>query len=106
MSSNAYMFSVVVALIGMATVFVGLSVMSLMMILLRRIFRSEGSRIPGEAPPPLKASIRPVSPDTRWVIAAVAAYLSEEAQQTDRSAARWQPPADAKQDPWINQTRM
>lgn len=105
MNSEAYLFSVVVALIGMTTVFVGLTLLSLMMMLLRRFFRAEGRAVGGPVPSPIEMGIRPASPDTRWVVAAVAAYLSDEARDSGRSAAEWCPSPGLAQDPWVNQPK-
>ena len=106
MNSDVYLFSVVVALIGMTTVFVGLTLLSLMMRLLRRVFPDEGPAVGGPGPSPLKISIRPTPHDTRWVVAAVAVFLSEEARRSDRTAAGWRPSAGETYDPWVALPRV
>lgn len=106
MSPNVYLFSVVAAAIGMTTVFIGLTLLSLMMVFLRRLFRAQGEPTQGIAPQPIKITIRPAQRDTRWVIAAVALFLTEEAKQSERSAERWRPRVDERHDPWMVQPRV
>lgn len=106
MNSEMYVYVVVVALIGMTTVFVGLSLLSLMMILLRRLFRV-ASVVPSprpKAPAPVASEGAPG--DRRWVYAAVAAFLEEEWTRRGVSASRWRPAADERSDPWIGQPRF
>lgn len=106
MNSEAFLFSVVVALIGMATVFTGLTLLSLMMMFLRKLFPTRETPLRGAVPPPLKMSIPFDVRDTRWVVAAVAAYLCDEARASEHSAARWRPTAGDRQDPWVAQPRV
>lgn len=102
MNPEMYIYTLVVALIGMLTVFVGLTLLSIMMVLLRRIFGNAPT--PRPAPIPLKAVSRQRPEKRRWVLAAVAAYLAAEEQEHGRSAASWVPGASTDQ--WTVQPKL
>ena len=102
MNPEMYIYTLVVALIGMLTVFIGLTLLSIMMVLLRRLFGNAPTHAP--APTPLKAVRRQRPESKRWVLAAVAAYLAVEEREHDRSAASWVP--DTSTDQWTVQPKL
>lgn len=105
MNPEMYVYTLVVALIGMTTVFVGLSLLSLMMMLLRRMFQAE-ARGMGTAPTPIEGSTLRGESDRRWVLAAAAAFLAAEEEESSRTAADWKPRPTQSGDQWSIQPRL
>ncbi|HUX20366.1 MAG TPA: OadG family transporter subunit [Spirochaetia bacterium] len=104
MNPEMFVYTLVVALIGMTTVFVGLTLLSLMMLLLRRIFGSEVGARP--TPTPIKGSVVQNGSDHRWVIAAAAVFLEEETAEGNRSAAGWTPEPIGAGGEWYTRSRV
>lgn len=105
MNSEMYVFTVVVAVIGMVTVFTALTLLSLMMMALKRAFPTTSVASAVKPHPPVTASLRPVADDATWVAAAAAAYLALEEEEGRRSAEAWKPATADRLDPWMNQSR-
>ncbi len=103
MNPEMYVFTIVVALIGMVTVFTSLTLLSLMMMGLRRIFPSAAVTDSIKPQPPVAATYEPTDVDQRWVVVGAAAFLALE-QESGRSAEAWKPASDDRIDPWINQS--
>jgi Na+-transporting methylmalonyl-CoA/oxaloacetate decarboxylase gamma subunit len=103
MNSETYAYTLLAALIGMSTVFIGLTLLSLMMMLLRRFFKAEVPRAATSRRSPAPLRLRGTAADTRWVLAAAAVFLETESGQVHRSARRWKPTVGTPLDPWLNQ---
>jgi Na+-transporting methylmalonyl-CoA/oxaloacetate decarboxylase gamma subunit len=104
MNPEMYAYTLVVALIGMTTVFVGLTLLSLMMVLLRRMFGTEARQ--NSTPTPIDGSTLRDTADTRWVLAAAAAFLDAEENQSNRTAADWKPGSTESNGQWSIQPRL
>jgi len=105
MNPEMYVYTIVVALIGMVTVFSSLTLLSLMMMGLRRIFPSTSVTDSFEPQPPVTATYEPTDIDRRLVVAGAAAYLALEEEESRRSAESWKPASGDRLDPWMNQSR-
>ncbi len=90
MEQTPIAFAGTVTILGMGVVFFFLAVLSLGMVWLRRAYG--GSAQPG-APAPVEdaSAAAPARHDARWVAAAVAAWLAEQGQFDEVSAAPWDP---------------
>jgi Na+-transporting methylmalonyl-CoA/oxaloacetate decarboxylase gamma subunit len=103
MNVESYGYTVFTMILGMLVVFFALVALSLMMVALKRVVgpqsrfgrrqqaREEGTAVAqeGKRPP-------------RWLEAAVAAYLAEEAVETERPSAEPWPPEVNHYDPWFS----
>jgi len=83
-------FAGTVTILGMGVVFFFLAMLSLGMAALRRTY---GGAEPAPAPATAEqtASAAPARHDARWVAAAVAAWLAQQGQFDEVSAAPWDP---------------
>ena len=79
-----------VTILGMGVVFLFLALLSLGMVWLRRAY---GGSAQAGAPAPVEdaSAAVPARHDARWVAAAVAAWLAEQGQFDEVSAAPWDP---------------
>jgi Na+-transporting methylmalonyl-CoA/oxaloacetate decarboxylase gamma subunit len=102
MNVEIFSYSLVTTVLGMLVVFLSLTALSVMMVVLKRIFTGEGET---------DREIKPKRPQVRggagsseqtpvWVPAAVAAYLAEE-QEPDRLTADPWDAVTNRYDPWI-----
>jgi sodium pump decarboxylase gamma subunit len=90
MEQTPIAFAGTVTILGMGVVFFFLALLSLGMAWLRRVYG--GSAQPGAPVPAEDASAAaPARHDARWVAAAVAAWLAEQGQFDEVSAAPWDP---------------
>lgn len=108
---QAYSYTVLSSIIGMLIVFAFLGFLSLMMVVIKRIFEKQPdtgkTSLPKSSPEggkPAESGVKDTVTDNSWVIAAVAAYLDEEDQP--KSALSWQPAESEKHDPWVNVPRI
>jgi sodium pump decarboxylase gamma subunit len=94
MEQESLAFAGIVTILGMGVVFFFLALLSLGMVGLRRMYGGPGR---GAAPTPAAADAGPTAAtaparhDARWVAAAVAAWLAEQGQFDEVSAAPWDP---------------
>ena len=113
MNVEVYSYSLFTTVLGMLVVFLSLSALSVMMVVLKRIFSAEDktagrSRSERTATRKVKAesSEQPetarLMPD--WVPVAVAAYLAEEQEPDRPSADPWNAVVN-QYDPWITASR-
>ena len=92
-------FASTVTILGMGVVFFFLALLSLGMVGLRRAYGGDAraaSPAPAEdvataAGPAAPAAVAPGRHDARWVAAAVAAWLAQQGQFDEVSAAPWDP---------------
>ena len=105
---QAYSYTVLSSIIGMAIVFAFLGFLSVMMVVIKRIFDRQPSAVKTvnvqEKSASAPAAVDQGSSDDAWVMAAVAAYLEEEDQT--KSALSWLPSESEKHDPWVNTPRI
>ena len=113
MNVEVYSYSLFTTVLGMLVVFLSLSALSVMMVVLKRIFSSEGTKAGG--PSSDRAATRKTKagssrqpaaagqvPD--WVPVAVAAYLTEVEEPDRPSADPWNAVVN-QYDPWITASR-
>jgi hypothetical protein len=113
MNVEVYSYSLFATVLGMLVVFLSLSALSVMMVVLKRIFSREGetNKRPGTA----RAATRRAKlesgkqPETAsrmpdWVPVAVAVYLAGEQQPDRPSADPWNAVVN-QYDPWITASR-
>ena len=83
-------FAGTVTILGMGVVFFFLALLSLGMVGLRRAYGGEeAATVPVPVDPGVRAA--PARHDARWVAAAVAAWLAQQGQFDEVSAAPWDP---------------
>ena len=115
MNVELYSYSLFTTVLGMLVVFLSLSALSVMMVVLKRVFSSEEKK--GGKPRSEKAETRKSKTRTAeqpesaqqvpdWLPVAVAAYLAEESEQTAErpSADPWNAVVN-HYDPWISAGR-
>jgi hypothetical protein len=110
MNVELYSYSLFTTVLGMLVVFLSLSALSLMMVVLKRIFSAEGE--PGRRVEQRKAGSQAGAqgPSSRsmpgWVPIAVAAYLAEESEaEPERPSADPWNAVTNHFDPWISANR-
>ena len=105
---EAFSYSVLTSIMGMIVVFAFLTFLSLMMVVIKRIFdRPAGQPAAGQAENKEKNSTaenNKSGESTDWIIAAVSAFIEDEDQP--RSAMSWLPPVNEKTDPWVSSPRI
>jgi len=95
MNIEVFGYSVLSAVLGMAIVFSFLWLLSVMMSIIKRSFGEKPQRDDSSSSTASAQEIRPVrmeahaATESDWVIAAVAAFLMEEAMDSRRSALAW-----------------
>ena len=113
MNVEVFSYSLFTTVLGMLVVFLSLSALSVMMVVLKRIFTGEGKK--GSRPRSRKAEPRKAKagageePETvrqtpDWVPVAVAVYLAEEQEPDGPSADPWNAVVN-QYDPWITASR-
>ena len=106
---ETYQYSLLSSGLGIMIVFLALIALSVMMVLLKRVF---GARKVKRAEVPVEESSAPVvqqddAEELDWLSAAVVAYLIEEAEALEApSASGWTPAADERTDPWVSVPRL
>ena len=109
MDIQAYSYTVLSSIIGMGIVFTFLGFLSLLMVIIKRVFDSPAS--PANVVKTKQADTamnnnaaergsESRAEDNMWIIAAVAAFLEEE--DMPKSAMAWQPAESEKHDPWVS----
>jgi sodium pump decarboxylase gamma subunit len=119
MSQEAYMYTVMTAVVGISIVFVFLTFLSILMSGIKSLFgekpvrESEGKAAMAEAETVDTAAAareetiaRSKGSGADWVQAAAVVFLMEEAMEARRSAAAWKPSPEEKSDPWVTMPRM
>ena len=94
MEQTPIAFAGTVTILGMGVVFFFLALLSLGMIGLRRAYGGDARRAspaPAEDAATPAATAAPARHDARWVAAAVAAWLAQQGQFDEVSAAPWDP---------------
>ena len=114
MNVEVYSYSLFTTVLGMLVVFLSLSALSLMMVVLKRVFVTDqkaggGSKSAKAEPRKTKAKNneqpQPSPPVPGWVPIAVAAYLAEEQEPDRPSADPWNAVVN-HYDPWISTGRI
>ena len=113
MNVELYSYSLLTTVLGMLVVFLSLSALSVMMVVLKRVFSEEGKkgRSRSEAAATRRAktgsSERPETAEKMpdWVPVAVAAYLAEVEEPDRPSADPWNAVVN-QYDPWITASRI
>ena len=102
MNVELYSYSLFTTVLGMLVVFLSLTALSVMMVVLKRVF-SEGAK-KGSRARSEKAETRQQVPD--WLPVAIAAYLAEEAETKPEgpSADPWNAVVN-HYDPWVTAGR-
>ena len=107
MNVEVYSYSLFTTVLGMMVVFLSLSALSVMMVVLKRIFSAEEKK--GSRPKSAKAEKieqpQHVQQVPGWVPVAVAAYLAEEQEPQRPSADPWNAVVN-QYDPWISAGRI
>ncbi len=105
MNIEAYSYTVLSSILGIAIVFAFLGFLCLLMVVIKQVFdkKPEVSQIVIEKESP--GGVKTAETDeSDWITAAVAAYLDEE--DSPRSAMSWQPAENEKSDPWVSTPRV
>jgi len=109
MNVEVYSYSLFTTVLGMLVVFLSLSALSVMMVVLKRIFSGEGKKSGGKRAQAIQSVQRKAGKAEQggsgqqmpvWVPAAVAAYLTEEQEPDRPSADPWNAVVN-QYDPWI-----
>lgn len=114
MNVEVYSYSLITTVLGMLVVFLSLSALSVMMVVLKRIFSGDEKKGGGRRTE--KTEARKAKPGKVeqtgsgqqlpvWVRAAVAAYLSAEQEPDRPSADPWNAVVN-QYDPWISASRI
>lgn len=115
MPQEAFVYSVVTAVIGLLVVFVFLALLSFLMYAIKSIFgekplheieSASSQRLSAEKAAGEEKKAFPGKGTENWLIAAVTVFLMEEAMEARRSAASWKPSAEEKSDPWVTFPRI
>ena len=109
MNTEPYTYVILVALVGMAIVFVFLTILSLLMTAIRAAFHERA----GAPAPTAEESAKKGDADevplqyqgNRWLIAAVAAYLDLEELDSRSDPAPWVAGRSLQTDPWLTAPR-
>lgn len=109
MNVEAYSYTVMSAIVGMAIVFSFLGLLCVMMVAIKKIFdkSANGTEKVQATPVAAPSVVAPASAsedNDSWVIAAVAAFLEQE--DIPVSAMAWLPPSGEKQDPWVSMPKL
>ena len=114
MNVEVYSYSLFTTVLGMLVVFLSLSALSVMMVVLKRIFSGEGKKVSRSRTE--RAETRKAKagageqPETAeqmpgWMPVAIAAYLAEEQEPDRPSADPWNAVVN-QYDPWITASRI
>jgi Na+-transporting methylmalonyl-CoA/oxaloacetate decarboxylase gamma subunit len=102
MNVEIFSYSLITTVLGMLVVFLSLTVLSVMMVVLKRVSTGEGKA--DESIKPKKTRIRREASSAEqppaWVAAAVAIYLVEEQEPDHPTADPWNAVMN-QYDPWI-----
>jgi sodium pump decarboxylase gamma subunit len=111
MPQDAYIYSVMTAVMGMLIVFAFLALLSFLMFAIKEIFGEQPIHEPGRAAAAQKVDAQTAAAEERiarkksgapeWVTAATTVFLMEEALEARRSAEAWRPSREEKYDPWV-----
>jgi hypothetical protein len=113
MNVEVYSYSLFTTVLGMLVVFIALSALSVMMVLLKRVFSGEETRDGSQrtrreriAKPITERGKQSVTTEQMpiWVPVAIAAYLSSEQEPDRPSADPWNAVVN-QYDPWISANR-
>ncbi len=103
MNVEVFSYSVLASILGILIVFLSLCALSLLMVVLKVIFRERKEETPvadvTKPSGPAVTAVQRVNND--WIMAAVAAFLAGEDENAP-SAGVWSPGLSEKSDPWIN----
>jgi len=110
MNIEAFNYSVLASILGIMIVFLSLCGLSLLMVLLKVVFKERVKDKTASATSSTAAAA-PAGPavtavkreDNNWIMAAVSAFLALE-DENSPSAAGWGPAGSEKSDPWINRS--
>ncbi|MDX9799796.1 MAG: OadG family protein [Spirochaetia bacterium] len=112
MNIESYSYTVLASIVGMGIVFAFLAFLSLLMVVINRIFdgkdqgvavktsSAKNNAAAGAKANGVSTGNGKEAEDNTWIIAAVAAFLEEEDMPV--SAVAWQPAGDEKLDPWVS----
>lgn len=118
MNVEIFSYSVLASILGILIVFLSLCALSLLMVLLKVVFREREEKKPAPAPHegpivsavpagpivsavPKGPMVSAVKRQDNWIIAAVAAFLAIE-DENNPSTAAWTPGSHEKSDLWMN----
>jgi sodium pump decarboxylase gamma subunit len=110
MPQDAFIYSVMTAVMGILIVFVFLALLSFLMFAIKEIFgeqpvretsKAEAQTVNPETAAVQERRVRSKGGTADWITAAATVFLMEEALEARRSAASWKPSAEEKHDPWV-----